>query len=91
MFMQLLLPLKIVGLGPGICDGVSLLGIASAGTERSIRERVWALLAEHWSAERLAGLPVNEIGLNGLPGVFERMLAGASFGRNVVKIQSKAC
>jgi putative YhdH/YhfP family quinone oxidoreductase len=76
---------------PFIIRGVSLLGIASAGTERSIRDRVWALLAEHWTPERLAGLPVNEIGLDGLPAVFDRMLAGASFGRNVVKISSNAC
>jgi acrylyl-CoA reductase (NADPH) len=76
---------------PFIIRGVSLLGIASAGTERGIRERVWALLAEQFTPALLANLPVSEIELEGLPAVFERMLAGASFGRVVVKIASKAC
>lgn len=71
---------------PFIIRGVSLLGIASAGTARPIRERVWALLAHHFDTETLAGLPVRETGMDGLPAVFERMLAGASFGRTVVRI-----
>lgn len=73
---------------PFIIRGVSLLGIASAGTARPIRERVWALLAEHFDAATLAALPVRETGLDGLPTVFERMLAGASFGRTVVRIHA---
>lgn len=76
---------------PFIIRGVSLLGIASAGTERVIRERVWALLAEQFTSDHLAGLPVSEVALEGLPAVFERMLHGASFGRVVVKIASNAC
>lgn len=71
---------------PFIIRGVSLLGIASAGTARPIRERVWALLAQHFDAAALSALPVREIGMDALPSVFERMLAGASFGRTVVRI-----
>lgn len=71
---------------PFIIRGVSLLGIASAGTARPVRERVWTLLAEHFDAAALAALPVRETGMDGLPAVFERMLAGASFGRTVVRI-----
>ena len=76
---------------PFILRGVSLLGIASAGTERLIRERVWALLATHFSRPELAALPVTEISMAGLPEVFGRMLAGHSFGRTVVKIHPNAC
>lgn len=76
---------------PFIIRGVSLLGIASAGTERSIRERVWQLLARHFDAESLAALPVRETALEGLPEVFAQMLSGRSFGRVVVRIDGDAC
>jgi putative YhdH/YhfP family quinone oxidoreductase len=76
---------------PFIIRGVSLLGIASAGTERSIRERVWQLLARHFDAESLAALPVRETALQGLPEVFAQMLSGRSFGRVVVRIDGDAC
>ncbi len=76
---------------PFIIRGVSLLGIASAGTERPIRERVWALLAGHFSHTELAAMPVDEITMDGLPDVFDKMLSGRSFGRSVVKIHANAC
>lgn len=76
---------------PFIIRGVSLLGIASAGTERAIREQVWQLLARHFDAEALAALPVQAIGLDGLPEVFARMLSGHSLGRVVVRIGAEAC
>jgi NADPH-dependent curcumin reductase CurA len=74
---------------PFIIRGVSLLGIASAGTERDLRERVWQLLARHFDAEYLRSLPVRETGLEGLPEVFSQMLSGRSFGRVVVRICGK--
>lgn len=76
---------------PFIIRGVSLLGIASAGTERSIRERVWQLLARHFDAESLAALPICETALHGLPEVFAQMLSGRSFGRVVVRTSEDAC
>lgn len=76
---------------PFIIRGVSLLGIASAGTERAIRERVWAMLATHFDRQTLAALPVTEIAPEALPGTFEQMLSGASFGRTLVKIGRDAC
>lgn len=76
---------------PFIIRGVSLLGIASAGTERALRERVWSLLADHWSSESLNALKIREIGLEGLPEQFEDMLSGRSFGRTVVNINASAC
>ena len=76
---------------PFIIRGVSLLGIASAGTERDIRLKVWELLAQHWGSDSLNTLKVREIGLAGLPDIFQDMLSGHSFGRTVVKIDGKAC
>lgn len=76
---------------PFIIRGVSLLGIASAGTERDIRLKVWELLAQHGDTDSLNTLKVREIGIEGLPEQFDDMLAGRSFGRTVVKINVNAC
>lgn len=76
---------------PFIIRGVSLLGIASAGTEREIRLKVWELLAQYWGTDSLNALKVREIGLEGLPEQFDDMLSGRSFGRTVVKINANAC
>lgn len=72
---------------PFIIRGVSLLGIASSGTERLIRERVWELLAKYWNSNSLNALAVQEIQLSELNKVFDRMLSGQSFGRHIVKIE----
>ncbi len=71
---------------PFIIRGVSLLGIASAGTARAIRDEVWRHLASDWKPAHLDRIATREIGLDGLPGVFDTMLAGGSFGRTVVKL-----
>ncbi len=76
---------------PFIIRGVSLLGIASAGTERAIREQVWRLLATHFRAQDFNDLPVQEYLLSDLPSVFDIMLTGRSFGRSIVKIHTTAC
>jgi putative YhdH/YhfP family quinone oxidoreductase len=70
---------------PFIIRGVSLLGVASAGTARGIRERVWERLASDWKPAHLARICTREITLDELPAVFPTMLAGASFGRTVVR------
>lgn len=69
---------------PFIIRGVSLLGVASAGTARAIREQVWAHLAGDWKPAALEAICTGEVALDGLPGVFERMLAGGSLGRTLV-------
>jgi putative YhdH/YhfP family quinone oxidoreductase len=69
---------------PGIIRGVSLLGVASAGTARDIREAVWARLAGDWKPRHLQRICTREVGLEGLPGVFEAMLSGGSLGRTLV-------
>lgn len=76
---------------PFIIRGVSLLGIASAGTERTIREKVWQLLAKYWDSSSLQQLAVHEIQLSELDSVFDKMLKGLSFGRCIVKIHKDAC
>jgi putative YhdH/YhfP family quinone oxidoreductase len=71
---------------PFIIRGVSLLGIASAGTARDLREEVWRRLAGEWKPAALESIWTREVGLDGLPGVFERMLAGESSGRTLVRL-----
>jgi len=71
---------------PFIIRGVNLLGVASAGTARDIRERIWQHLANDWRPRHLDRIAQREISLDELPATFERMLAGESFGRTVVKI-----
>ncbi|PJK01422.1 oxidoreductase [Lysobacteraceae bacterium NML75-0749] len=70
---------------PFIIRGVSLLGVASAGTAREIREQVWEKLSNQWKPENLDGICTREVTLDGLPEVFDMMLAGHSLGRTVVK------
>ena len=71
---------------PGIIRGVSLLGVASAGTARGIRDAVWERLGDDWKPAHLDRICTREAGLAELPGVFTRMLAGGSLGRTVVRI-----
>lgn len=72
---------------PFIIRGVSLLGVASAGTARDIRDRVWQHLAGDWKPAMLEAICTDEVDLEGLPAVFERMLAGGSKGRTLVSPQ----
>ena len=71
---------------PFIIRGVSLLGIASAGTDRAIREAVWRHLATDWKPAHLDRICTREVGLDGLPVVFDTMLAGGSLGRTLVRL-----
>lgn len=71
---------------PFILRGVSLLGVSSANAPRGLREDVWARLGNEWKPQHLDRICTAEVGLDGLPAVFERMLAGGSLGRTVVRI-----
>ncbi len=71
---------------PFIIRGVSLLGIASAGTEREIRDEIWRHLASDRKPAHLDAICTHEVALEELPGIFDAMLAGMSFGRTLVKI-----
>ncbi|PWK89917.1 YhdH/YhfP family quinone oxidoreductase [Fulvimonas soli] len=70
---------------PFIIRGVNLLGVASAGTARDRRERVWERLAGDWKPRHLDRIATREVVLEELPQVFAGMLAGDSFGRTVVR------
>lgn len=71
---------------PFIIRGVSLLGVASAGTARDIREDVWRRLAGDWKPRHLGRICSRETTLEQLPDVFTTMLAGGSLGRTLVVI-----
>ena len=71
---------------PFIIRGVSLLGIASAGTARDIREAVWQHLASDWKPAHLDRICTREVTLAQLPDIFATMLAGGSVGRTVVTL-----
>ncbi|PZO65153.1 MAG: oxidoreductase [Pseudoxanthomonas suwonensis] len=71
---------------PFIIRGVSLVGVASAGTARDIRDSVWARLASDWKPRDLQRICTAETDLQGLPAVFHRMLRGDSLGRTLVTL-----
>ena len=71
---------------PFIIRGVSLLGVASAGTARDIREQVWQRLADEWKPAHLDRICSREVTLEQLPEVFATMLAGRSLGRTLVRL-----
>lgn len=71
---------------PFIIRGVSLLGVSSSSAPRALREQVWERLGSDWRPQHLDRICTREIGLDGLPRVFEDMLAGGSLGRTVVRI-----
>lgn len=71
---------------PFIIRGVSLLGVASAGTARDIRDEIWQRLATDWKPTHLDTICTREATLQQLPEVFERMLAGGSRGRTLVTL-----
>ncbi|MFL6586919.1 MAG: acryloyl-CoA reductase [Luteimonas sp.] len=71
---------------PFIIRGVSLLGVASAGTARDVRDAVWQRLASDWKPRHLDAICTREVGLSELPDVFETMLGGGSFGRTLVTL-----
>lgn len=73
---------------PFIIRGASLLGIASAGTARDIRDSIWQHLASDWKPRHLERIATREVTLDGLPGIFARMLAGDSSGRTLVRIDN---
>lgn len=71
---------------PFIIRGAALLGVASAGTPRAVRDEVWRRLANDWKPQHLDRIATNEIALTELSGAFARMLTGDSFGRTLVRI-----
>ncbi len=71
---------------PFIIRGVSLLGVASAGTTRDIRDDIWQRLADEWRPRHLQQICTNEISMSQLPKIFNILLTGCSQGRTVVRM-----
>jgi len=71
---------------PFIIRGVSLLGINSSATPYPIRNELWQHLATDWKPKHLSSIVTAEVEFEELPAVFDRILAGDSFGRTLVRI-----
>ncbi len=71
---------------PFILRGVSLLGIASTATARSIRDDIWHHLADDWKPANLDKIATREVVFDEIAPIFSKMLAGESFGRTIVRI-----
>lgn len=71
---------------PFIIRGAALLGIASAGTPREVRDEVWRRLGSDGKPRHLDRIATRVITMAELPDAFPRMLAGKSFGRTIVQI-----
>ena len=71
---------------PFILRGVSLLGINSVTTPRSMREEVWARIATDLKPRHLNNVVTQEITLDNLPGSFDTYLEGQVTGRTLVRI-----
>jgi NADPH2:quinone reductase len=70
---------------PFILRGVGLLGCHSVEVPFPLRAELWRQLASDWRPADLETLVSEEIGLDALPGVFERMLDGKTHGRILVR------
>jgi len=71
---------------PFILRGASLLGIDSVTVPHPLRTQLWAQLATDWRPPYLERVLTTTVGLEGLPGVFDAMLAGKTHGRVLVDL-----
>lgn len=74
---------------PMILRGVSLLGISSANCPIDTRRTLWDRLGNEWKPPHLDEIIRGETTLDGMPEVFDRMLAGGSLGRVVVRVSGE--
>jgi NADPH2:quinone reductase len=75
---------------PFILRGVSLLGINAADCPAPLREEVWGRIAGDLRPAHLERIQAGEVTLEGLPEVFEAMLAGQTRGRYLVRVGAQA-
>lgn len=71
---------------PFILRGVKLLGINCLTVPHPLRTRLWTLLATDWRPPHLERILTTTVGLEGLPEVFDAMLAGKTHGRILVAL-----
>jgi NADPH2:quinone reductase len=69
---------------PFILRGIALLGCNSVDVAFPLRAELWRHLAGDWRPRDLEALVSAEVQLDGLPAVFEKMLAGETHGRILV-------
>lgn len=70
---------------PFILRGVTLRGIDSVMAPLALRERAWALLAEHLDMDKLDAMS-STAGLDDLPELGQKILAGQIRGRVIVEL-----
>ena len=71
---------------PFILRGVSLLGVSSANCPEAWRAHVWERLAGPLRPRHLDRIVTGTVSLDGLPEVFEALLAGGHVGRTLVRV-----
>ena len=71
---------------PFIIRGVSILGVSSANCPMERRRAAWTELAATLGGADLEPLVAEEVKLDGLTPVFERLLAGGGRGRTLVRL-----
>lgn len=71
---------------PMILRGVSLLGISSANCTIEMRRMLWDRLGNEWKPPHLDEIINEEVGLEDMGPVFDRLLEGGALGRSVVRI-----
>jgi acrylyl-CoA reductase (NADPH) len=71
---------------PFILRGVSLLGCNSVDVPQALRTELWGHLAGDWRPADCDVLLGETVDLDGLPRVFEEMLAGKTHGRILVEV-----
>jgi len=76
------LPLTVY---PFILRGVSLVGVDSSECSLEARTRIWKKLAERWKPKHLDTIATEDISLDKLGGAIERILAGRTIGRILVR------
>jgi putative YhdH/YhfP family quinone oxidoreductase len=71
---------------PFILRGVSLLGVSSTNCSIEVRRKIWDRLGNEWKPPHLDEIIREEVTLDTMGPVFDRLLAGGARGRSVVKI-----
>ena len=75
---------------PFILRGVSLLGVSSTNCDIETRRRLWNRLGGGWKPLHLDDIVNEEVALDGMEPVFQRLLRGEARGRSVVRIDPSA-
>lgn len=71
---------------PFILRGVSLLGVDSGFCPMAVREHIWQRIATDLYPEHLNNMLEEEVGMEELPRVMNRLLEGQAQGRTLVRI-----